>query len=191
MIPTFDEMMLMTSDIPSNFLDHTYEMVWKWIPTIKGKIVEFGTGLGKTTIAMHLMNPELEIFTNDIGNRYGTHEEYAKRIDKAFKDHHVNEDKVHFQIGSSLDVPLIENLDGLFIDSEHTYEVTRDEINRWLPMVKKGGLILFDDYGLKDTLPNWPEMWGVGQAVDELILPFPEKYELLDKGMAIVFRKLI
>ncbi len=79
----------------------------------------------------------------------------------------------------------------LFIDSEHTYEVTRDEINRWIPMVKKGGIILFDDYGLRETLPDRENMWGVGEAVDELMLPFPEKYELLDKGMAIVFRKLI
>src|SRR4051812_22825278 len=120
---TYEEMMEKTADIPSNFMDHTFEMIYKWVPQIHGKLVEFGTGIGKATVAMHLVNPDLNIFTNDIGDRYGTFEEYGNRIKKIFSEHNVNEDKVHFEIRSSLDYHFVSsaqpNLDGLFIDSEH------------------------------------------------------------------------
>ena len=50
--------------------------------------------------------------------------------------------------------------DVVFIDMEHTYEAVKEDIEVWLPKVKKDGIIAGHDY----LLPNWP---GVVQAVNE------------------------
>ena len=54
-----------------------------------------------------------------------------------------------------------ESLDVVFIDLTHTYESVKEDIQLWLPKVKKGGYIAGDDYH-----ENWK---GVIQAVDELL----------------------
>jgi predicted O-methyltransferase YrrM len=54
-----------------------------------------------------------------------------------------------------------ESLDVVFIDLTHTYEAVKEDIELWLPKVKKGGYIAGDDYH-----QNWQ---GVIQAVDELL----------------------
>jgi predicted O-methyltransferase YrrM len=54
-----------------------------------------------------------------------------------------------------------ESLDVVFIDLTHTYESVKEDIQLWLPKVKKGGYIAGDDYH-----DNWK---GVIQAVDELL----------------------
>jgi len=50
------------------------------------------------------------------------------------------------------------DFDFVFIDAAHDYESVRDDIRRWLPMVKTGGWLCGHDY------PNFP---GVVRAVDE------------------------
>lgn len=54
-----------------------------------------------------------------------------------------------------------EVLDVVFIDATHTYEAVKDDINIWLPKVKKGGILAGHDYE-----PAHP---GVVKAVDELL----------------------
>ena len=54
-----------------------------------------------------------------------------------------------------------ESLDVVFIDLTHTYDAVKEDIQLWLPKVKKGGYIAGDDYH-----ENWK---GVIQAVDELL----------------------
>lgn len=54
-----------------------------------------------------------------------------------------------------------ESLDVVFIDLNHSYESVKEDIQLWLPKVKKGGILAGDDYH-----ENWP---GVIQAVDELL----------------------
>jgi len=48
--------------------------------------------------------------------------------------------------------------DLVFIDADHQYEAIKNDIEKWLPKVKKGGLIAGHDYG---THP------GVSKAVNE------------------------
>ena len=56
---------------------------------------------------------------------------------------------------------LYENnsLDFVFIDADHSYESVREDIDAWLPKIKKGGIISGHDYS-----EHWP---GVVKAVDE------------------------
>jgi predicted O-methyltransferase YrrM len=53
-----------------------------------------------------------------------------------------------------------DSFDVAFIDGEHTYEAVRDDIACVEPLVVKGGVIAFHDYG-EDRFA------GVKQAIDE------------------------
>lgn len=55
---------------------------------------------------------------------------------------------------------LTATFDMIFLDAMHTYEDVRDDIERWLPRIRPGGVFAFHDYG-HDHFP------GVKQAVDE------------------------
>jgi hypothetical protein len=50
-----------------------------------------------------------------------------------------------------------EYLDLVFIDAQHTYEACKEDIETWLPKVRKGGFITRHDY-------RWD---GVNRAVQE------------------------
>lgn len=52
--------------------------------------------------------------------------------------------------------------DLVYIDGLHTYEGEKNDIQKWLPKIKKGGFIAGHDYGSK----HFP---GVKKAVDELL----------------------
>ncbi len=54
-----------------------------------------------------------------------------------------------------------KSLDLVYIDASHDYESVKEDIQAWLPKVKKGGIISGDDYGwegvkgaVKDLLPD-------------------------------------
>lgn len=52
-----------------------------------------------------------------------------------------------------------DTMDSVFIDGDHTYEGCLSDIKLWGPIVKNGGIIVFDDYG-----HYYP---GVIKAVDQ------------------------
>ncbi len=57
----------------------------------------------------------------------------------------------------------IQDIRLLFVDGSHTYEAVKGDVERWVPHVVPGGVLVFDDYfGTKST-------WGVTEAVDELL----------------------
>lgn len=64
----------------------------------------------------------------------------------------------HFSIYAAT---LVERntLDFVFIDAQHDYQSVKNDIDLWLPKIKKGGFISGHDYE-----PNFP---GVIRAVDE------------------------
>lgn len=53
-----------------------------------------------------------------------------------------------------------EPIDYLYVDADHSYDGARADLRAWVPHVRKGGLILGDDYG-HEMFP------GVRQAWDE------------------------
>lgn len=54
--------------------------------------------------------------------------------------------------------------DFVYIDADHTYEMVKRDIEIWLPLIKKGGMIGGHDYGFPDEVVRWG---GVQKAVDE------------------------
>jgi hypothetical protein len=57
--------------------------------------------------------------------------------------------------------------DFIFIDANHSYEAAKNDINKWFPKLKKGGLFAGHDY--VDAV-NSNGVFGVKSAVDEFIL---------------------
>jgi hypothetical protein len=57
-----------------------------------------------------------------------------------------------------------DRFDVVFIDADHTYEPVKRDIELYWPTVKKGGLLLGDNYDTPRTAPYW----GVKRAVDEM-----------------------
>lgn len=55
-----------------------------------------------------------------------------------------------------------ESLDFVYVDGSHEYQDIKDDIEAWLPKIKKGGIIAGDDYGV-GAHPD------VRRAVDELL----------------------
>lgn len=54
-----------------------------------------------------------------------------------------------------------ESMDLVFIDANHSYKSTKEDIEMWAPKVRKGGVICGHDY----ENPQWA---GVKKAVDEI-----------------------
>ena len=54
--------------------------------------------------------------------------------------------------------------DLVFVDASHAYSKAKEDIEHWLPKVKRGGILAGHDYYMR-----WP---GVVKAVNEL---FPEE----------------
>jgi len=55
-----------------------------------------------------------------------------------------------------------ESLDFVFLDANHSYEYTREDIGLWMPKVRPGGLLAGHDYGNPHN-----SAWGITRAVDE------------------------
>lgn len=66
-------------------------------------------------------------------------------------------------------------LDFVYIDGDHSYDGVKADLESYAPKVKKGGLILLDDY----TLGNW---WG-----DGVVRPV---HEFLEAGAGTIHFKL-
>jgi len=58
--------------------------------------------------------------------------------------------------------------DFVYIDADHTYEMVKKDIELWLPLIKKGGIIGGHDYDFPEEAAGWG---GVKRAVDEMFKP--------------------
>ena len=71
-----------------------------------------------------------------------------------------------------------EELDGIFVDSCHTYDGVKED-SIWIQKVKEGGILAFHDY--TNTFP------GVKKFIDEELIP---KYKLIkQEGTLVIFKK--
>ena len=62
-------------------------------------------------------------------------------------------------------------LDLVFIDGDHSPAGVQGDIKVWLPLIKRGGWILFHDYHSN----NWP---AVVEAVDRMLASYPIAFSL-------------
>ena len=80
--------------------------------------------------------------------------------------------------GKSVDVAKTvedETLDFVFIDADHSYLSVKDDLEAWVPKVRKGGIVSGHDY----FEPQSGNL-GVIQAVDEYVKDHQYKLQLTD-----------
>jgi len=80
----------------------------------------------------------------------------------------IEKEKVEVHRGLSTDVAdhfPANYFDWIYIDTDHSYETTRDELQKYAPKVKSGGIIAGHDY----MMANWKGAYryGVVEAVHE------------------------
>jgi len=63
-----------------------------------------------------------------------------------------------------------ESIDVIMLDTLHTYEQTKQEIEAWLPKLKSGGSFLFHDYtDHPQPHPEYGMIWDVDRAIQETL----------------------
>jgi len=118
-----------------------------------GVIVDIGTSDGKAALYLgSVSKPNTKVFTVDIE----IEERFYKHVDYMELNHKV----FYIRCTSSRLAGLWTTpIDMIFIDGSHNFEDVVKDIEKWVPHVKKGGIIAFHDYGNK--------AFGVTEAVDQ------------------------
>lgn len=125
-------------------------------------LVDLGTAYGKSCGAMAMINPKNLVYTLDI------------------EESHLVLDPIPNNLitlrGDSRTYPWDKEIAMLNDDcGSHMYEETKENIEHWLPFVKRGGYIVFHDYLLGE--------FGVKRVVDEFVKK--GKFKLLEtKGIS-------
>ena len=170
-IMTIEEILNRTNHIPSSFHEPEQKMWLEELQSLPGNpiIVDFGTGHGKSAVSLALACPQATVVTFDPGLPYINHtctsDEYVEETEKYIKDAGVS--NVIFTQESSLNKMWKDTkINVLNIDSDHTYETTKKELEIWLPLVKSGGYIFLHDW-------DHPRCPGVRQAWEEIV---PSKF---------------
>jgi predicted O-methyltransferase YrrM len=80
----------------------------------------------------------------------------------------------------------------LFVDTTHTYEKTKQELEAWLPKMHPAGVICGHDYYLYQH-EAWASVSGVHTAVDEFAARYKDRFRLQlipnDFGLFILWPK--
>ena len=134
-----------------------------------GKVFEIGTYKGRTTRLIAELTPErCQIYTLDLPPRLmvsGAYfsEERPELIGEEFRNHPLRTKIIQLHGDSrSFDFrPFYGQMNFIFVDGDHSYEVVKRDTAQALRMVKSGGVIVWDDY-FPGSTP------GVVRCVNEL-----------------------
>ena len=156
----------------------------KVIKPMKGKrLLETGTGFGHSAKFFADLKKDWTIYTVDSYGLCGDGRVYSQ-----WNPEDVNKVFDYFKECKNI-VPILHDsrtlhwelpLDVLYIDAGHTYESCKADFDNYSLFLKKGGIIIFDDY----TQPNNPTN-GVKKVVDELI-----GYKLIYAGIGAILIKI-
>ena len=114
-----------------------------------------------TGIDPYIANYDLnDSFSQDVSELFNsTPQDSMNRLYLAVNNNliHTYPDRAKILRVKSLDVKISQNYDLIFLDGDHRYENVVQELNKFFPLIRRGGILAGDDY-------TWP---GVKKAVDE------------------------
>jgi predicted O-methyltransferase YrrM len=89
-----------------------------------------------------------------------------------------------------------ESVGLLFIDTLHTYEKTKEELEAWLPKIEPNGIICGHDYLLHlHEEKMWATLSGVHTAVDEFAKVHADRFRLQifpnDRGLFVFWPRIL
>lgn len=157
---------IFTTDWLTAFLPQWDTMIGNSLEGKNKRVLEIGTYEGRA--AVHLLSSYPDIKLTAIDNFI---DQPIGELEKRF-DSNVEEfgDRITKIVGHSHEeVPKLKGkFDLIYIDADHTYEGVKPDIENCWPLLKKGGLMFFDDYN--DHLRENPFKFGVDSAVNEFFL---------------------
>ena len=139
----------------------------------RGKIAEIGVAQGEfSELILKITEPDL-LHLVDVWNSKTYHAGLFKKVADKFKNL-IDEGRI--QILRKLSTDAAEDFDDnyfdwIYIDTDHSYATTREELVKYAPKIKHDGIIAGHDY----TMGIWSSLnrYGVIEAVHE----FCVKYE--------------
>lgn len=109
--------------------------------------------------------------------------DYKKDIEHLHDTHKIKKDYkiIPYDSTSPQSLKAVKDLkiDLLYIDGGHTYEVVKQDLYNYMPLVKSEGYLIIDDCNNKIDMP-WGFFRGiesVSKAVDEILPPFTENQD--------------
>jgi hypothetical protein len=138
--------------------------------------------LKKNPRSLHLIDPWIH---QDYKNRWYSIEQ--KKMDGIFREvvEKFKDDKrvtIHQNFSTDVDFPT-EYFDWVYIDGNHDYNAVLKDLCFYLPLMKKGGILCGDDYGI--TPQGQEGAPGPGPAVDKFIEQNNLKLEIYNRQFII------
>lgn len=139
------------SDLPIFILDDDIKIYQMYMSSLASdaKVLDLGTGWGKSVLAMALSNLQTNITTIDTGeyqianNWADNQQDYQVKINQQFAKYGVS--NIHFTLADVLTYPIEkESFDLIHMDMVVTIEAKI--LERFLPALKKGGIFLIRNY---------------------------------------------
>jgi FkbM family methyltransferase len=147
-------------DVPDddhNRIEGLLEMIVGYFPK-NASVVELGTGRGVSTEVFALLCEK--VITTDIKNDLKG--DWSNAAAKVF----LKYDNIkHFNMTSTKLASIMpdNSFDAVYIDAAHEYEAVKEDIMKWRPKIKKGGIICGHDY-----IDRPKYNFGIIRAVDEI-----------------------
>lgn len=160
-----------SESISSARLLPTREILLKHLPK-NGVVAELGVDRGEFSEKILEINRPQKLHLIDVWCTERYHEGKRNEVETKFKDQ-IGTGKVEINIGYSTDIVNQfpeEYFDWIYIDTDHSYQVTKKEIELWFSKIKPGGIIAGHDY----ILGNWNGFirYGVIEAVHEFCINY-------------------
>lgn len=165
-------------------------------------ICELGVFLGEFAMFLHSLNPSKLVLIdpwnhwccsgNVDGNNVIT--TYLPAAYEVMKNVFANVSTIKLERGLSWDVleTYPDNIfDIIYIDSSHSYEGTKRELELAYKKVKKGGYIAGHDYMINNAKCQHNYEFGVKQAVDEFCVQYNQKIIALANDGCVSFLIII
>jgi predicted O-methyltransferase YrrM len=130
------------------------------------KIFEFGTYMGRTTFYLAQTTPEC--FVHTLNLPVALSGEYAPYIG-AYWERRGKPSNIHqlFSNSRELDVESLRGqMDLVFIDGDHSFEMVENDTRKALALLKPGGMVVWHDYAAKTPgVYNFIERFSLERSV--------------------------
>ena len=135
-------------------------------------VAELGVNRGKfSEVIIEVTKPRV-LHLVDIWEKDRYHEGLYSEVSEKFRDR-IESGNVQIHRGLSTEAStefLDEYFDMIYIDTDHSYNTTRDELLAYAPKIREGGIIAGHDYSMGNWIKSY--RYGVIEAVHEFCLKF-------------------
>jgi hypothetical protein len=137
------------------------------------KFLEIGVFRGQTLALIQTLKPNAKIYgvtplDSTDGHWESNYEADIKHLHETFNLKQPNIIK-GLSTDASVIIMALNLYDIVYIDGGHTYDVVKQDVQNYTPMVKQGGYLVIDDCCHKYQIPHgmFPGIETVSKAVDE------------------------